>query len=235
MNPALQNLVHLQNLELEMIALESKSKKIPSQIEELDQTLQESRLLQDQIQEAIENEHAQRRQLEREVQDLQAKLSKFRSQLMEVKTNKEYQAVLQEVANAEGRISSKEDKILERMMAVDEWQKKARETKAILEGKEKEVLAQRKELESFTAQAETEITRLQEQQQQVKKLISAELMEQYRRIASARQGVALAAVVNQSCQACHVKLRPQLAADIRSNSQIITCENCNRILYYPVS
>ena len=62
--------------------------------------------------------------------------------------------------------------------------------------------------------------------------IPESLLEQYRRIASARDGVALVAVTDQSCQACNVRLRPQLFAEVKASQHIMTCESCNRILYY---
>jgi len=42
----------------------------------------------------------------------------------------------------------------------------------------------------------------------------------------------MAAARDQSCQICHVRMRPQLFSEIKTNQRIVTCESCNRILYY---
>jgi predicted nucleic acid-binding Zn-ribbon protein len=87
-------------------------------------------------------------------------------------------------------------------------------------------------LEGFAAQAESEILVLQKERGQLEGEMPEELTQQYQKIASVRKGVALAEARDQSCQGCHVKLRPQLFTEIRTNQRIITCENCNRFLYY---
>jgi predicted nucleic acid-binding Zn-ribbon protein len=55
----------------------------------------------------------------------------------------------------------------------------------------------------------------------------------YKRIASRiRDGVAMAEARNGACMACYMALRPQIMADVRRGEEVITCDNCNRILYY---
>jgi len=55
----------------------------------------------------------------------------------------------------------------------------------------------------------------------------------YKRISSRiRDGVAMAEARNGACTACYMALRPQVMADVRRGNEIITCDNCNRILYY---
>jgi predicted nucleic acid-binding Zn-ribbon protein len=58
----------------------------------------------------------------------------------------------------------------------------------------------------------------------------------YSRIsARIRDGVAVAEARNRSCSACFMALRPQVMAEIRRGEEIITCDNCGRILYYAPS
>ncbi|MFQ5929387.1 MAG: zinc ribbon domain-containing protein [Acidobacteriota bacterium] len=232
MNSELRRLIHLQQLDLKIVELQQRAEQIPEEIETLNQILEENRQTLEQARQLIEEDNKQRRLLEGEVETLRERLSKYKSQLMEVRTNKEYQAMLHEIENTEREIEAKEDHILERMMAIDEREEQAREAKGELEKKEEEILEKRGELESFASQAESQIVCLQEDRRRLEEEISEQLTEQYQRIASVRNGVALAEAKDQSCQACHVKLRPQLFADIRTNQQIITCENCNRILYH---
>lgn len=233
MNSDLQGLIRLQELDLKIIQLQDRTKQIPYELHQFNQTLDSSRQLLEHSTKRTEDENKERRRLEGEVDLLRPRLSKYKGQLMEVKTNKEYQAVLHEIETVEREIRAKEDQILEKMVGVDDAERKAREAKKILEEEEKRVSGQRRELEQAAAQIDREIARLNEERSVVLQQVTRNLLQQYQRIASARRGVALAQAKDQSCQACHVKLRPQLFNDIKSNRFIITCESCNRILYYP--
>jgi len=58
----------------------------------------------------------------------------------------------------------------------------------------------------------------------------------YQRISKRiRDGVAVAEARNGACTACFMALRPQMMAEVRRGMEIITCDNCNRILYYAAS
>jgi len=76
------------------------------------------------------------------------------------------------------------------------------------------------------------LEKVEEERARIESIIPLEFLARYQRIAAVRDGLAVAKVVNHSCEACHVRLRPQLLAELRTNRQIILCENCNRILYY---
>jgi predicted nucleic acid-binding Zn-ribbon protein len=232
-NSDLQTLIRLQELETAVTQVRGRLRRIPQELAELEQRLEVARRNVEEAAKNLEDGHKERRRLEGEVEVLRQRLSKFRAQQWEVKNNKEYEAVKHELAACEQEISRKEDIILEHMLQADEWERRARQARQELAAGASETSARRAELEAFLAQSESEISRLQEQMRAARAAIPAELVQQYERIASARNGLAVVAAVDQSCQACHVMLRPQLFNDVKTNQQVITCESCNRILYYP--
>ena len=232
MNSKLGTLIRFQELNLKIVKLEKRTQRIPEEIEAYRQTLEESRQALLEEKRLIEEHQARQRELEMEVVTLRDTLSKHKTQLMEVKTNKEYQAMLHEIEGGERGIEAEEDQILEGMMVIEEREKVVQEAQTEYEKEEKEILSKQSQLESFAAQAENEIVDLQKERGQLEGEMPEELTQQYQRIASVRNGVALAEAKDQSCQGCHVKLRPQLFTEIRTNREIITCENCSRFLYY---
>jgi len=234
-NSELGTLIRFQELNLKIVDLEGRTQRIPEEIEALNQTLEETRQALAEKERLIEEEQARQRELDLEVASLRDKLSQYKTQLMEVKTNKEYQAMLHEIESAERKIEAKEDQILEGMMAIEEREKVVQEVQREHEKEEKKILGKQSQLESFGAQAESEIVDLRKERGQLEGEMPEELTQQYQRIASVRDGVALAEAKDQSCQGCHVKLRPQLFTEIRTSQRIITCENCNRFLYYAES
>jgi len=231
-NSDLGRLIRFQELNLKIVGLEERTTQIPEEVERLTGILEESRQALEEKHQLIEEEQKGQRRLELEVETLRDRLSKFKAQLMEVKTNKEYQAMLREIEGTGKEIKVKEDQILEGMMVIEEREELARQAKEGYQRKETEVLEKRSQLERSAAQAESEIVELQEDRRHLEREIPEGLNQQYQRIASVRNGVALAEAKDQSCQGCHVKLRPQYFCEVKTNQKIMTCENCNRFLYY---
>ena len=232
MSSHLSNLVLMQQLDLKIVKLRDRMEQIPREIETLNQNFEEQSKSVDELQGRIEEGGKLRRELEGEVEILREKLSKYKSQLMEVKTNKEYQAMLHEIDSTNREIGQKEDKVLRQMIALDEWEEKAQESRRNLAKSQQEVSKRRSDLEEQGSQTQKDIELCEQERIQLIKQIPQQLTEQYERIASVRNGIALAQARDQSCQACHVKLRPQLFNDIKTHKQITICESCNRILYY---
>lgn len=231
----LQNLIRLQELELALSSLNEKVGQTPGQISLLESELEEYQRQVDEAKEAIENSGKVRRQLEAEVEALKTKLVHYEDQLMQVRTNTEYQAMLQEISFAKERIEAKEDEILTQMMDTDEKELVLQEASGKLVKKKGEIETRKRELETFLQRSESDLGALEEQVGQVRGMITREQLARYSRIASARKGLALAPVVGGTCQGCHVRLRPQLMAEVKLNRQVRVCENCSRILYVPSS
>jgi predicted nucleic acid-binding Zn-ribbon protein len=231
----LQNLIRLQQLELEFSSLSERVEKTPEEISLLDAELEEDQRQVDEANEAIEGSAKLRRQLEAEVEALGNKLEHYQDQLMQVRTNTEYQAMLQEISFTKEKIEKKEDQILEQMMDSEEKERMLRDANGASGKKKAQIESRKQELEEFLRQSEAELGGLEDQVVQVKSMIAREHLARYARIASVRNGIAIAAVVGGTCQGCHVRLRPQLMAEVKLNRQLRICENCSRILYFPSS
>ncbi len=232
MNSELQMLLDLQKLDLQIAELSRRSETVPLEIQRIDQLLEENQLELERLRQRVEEFRKKRRSLEGETDLLRQKLSKYKDQLMAVKTNKEYQAVLHEIALVEQEIGQSEDRILDAMLAADEAAKEAEGIEKGLREHGQEIHDKRAELVQSAAEARSEIENAKVNRTALAGNIPLELKEMYDRIAGARGGIALAAARDQSCQICHVRMRPQLFSEIKTNQRIVTCESCNRILYY---
>jgi predicted nucleic acid-binding Zn-ribbon protein len=229
---ALQNLIRLQELQVRQSELRGRVEQTPKEIACLDEELAEKRKMIEDAEAAITHSSKERRITEAEVEDLRQKLSHYREQLMEVKTNTAYQAMLHEIQFVESGISEKEDFILEQMLESDELDRKLVEAKRAFQEEESVTLAKKKELEALVVESDSGLQEVEKERARIQTAIPGEFLARYQRIAAVRDGIAVTKVVNHSCEACHVRLRPQLLAELRANRRIILCENCNRILYY---
>jgi hypothetical protein len=230
-NPELRNLIALQDLELKIASLQKQASEIPSKNQALENELQSIKSVHQQRVAHMKDLANHRRTLEGQVDMNRAKLSRLKDQLMSVKTNKEYTAMLHEIQLAEDQIRGEEDKILEFMEQMEGMEND-------LKAAEREMLKKSVEIQDAIHKStesapmmETELAKLREEKAQMESQIGAELLSRYRRIADARKGVALAEAKDELCSACHVRIRPQMYAELMRTENIHACDSCSRILF----
>jgi predicted nucleic acid-binding Zn-ribbon protein len=231
-NPDLRNLIALQDLELSIARLQKQSSEIPGKTQILENELARIRDEYDREVSQSKDLVNQRRHFEGEVEVLQTKLSRLKDQLMTVKTNKEYTAMLHEIQAAEGQIRSEEDKILDIMEKTEDMDQVLKKAEQEMLKKSAETQEEIRKTTESAPQMENELTRLQEEKNRVEKTIGEELLARYRRIAKACKGVALAEAKEELCSACHVRIRPQMYAELLKTDNIYACDSCSRILFH---
>ena len=232
MNPDLSRLIRLQQLET---AAEDARRRIadhPARSQALDARLQAAR-------EAVSGSKARlaaaadkRRADEKEVAGVQTRLAKYKDQLLEVKTNREYTAMLHEIESAQNDIRAREDRILEVMMESDELNASIKTSEAELKTVEKEVAAERAVLDTEMARLQVVIDRTTAERQTLVADIDRRVLAIFETTAKGRKGVAVAEAKDGLCTICHVRLRPQVFNEVRKNESIIQCDSCRRILYF---
>ena len=231
-NVDLAQLIQLQALDLQIRELTRQRNDLPLHIESLQlEVTQSEKSIQD-GQTEMERLRQERRLLEADVESLRPKLSRYKEQLMAVKTNKEYTAMLSEIEACTKEISSREDAVLAIMEKMESQEEVIGSGQQSLASSQDVLRKQQEELNKQAAQLDRQIQSLHSDREQVLSGISEPSLGLYSRIAEARRGVAVAQARDQSCQMCHVRLRLQIFNEIRKNEQIITCESCNRILYF---
>jgi predicted nucleic acid-binding Zn-ribbon protein len=180
---------------------------------------------------AAENQAA-RRAVEKDLAMIQARLSKFKDQLMEVKTNKEYTAMLKEIDVAQHEVRQLEDKILERMLEADELAAKQKDADAALAADKSLIAQERTQIEEETRRLERDFEEAVARRAQIVAEVSPALLGTYETVRG-RRGSAVVEVRGGYCSACHVRLRPQIANTLRRNEMIFQCESCQRVLWIP--
>ena len=232
MEKQLESLIELQELDAVISQLLREKEAIPQEILTLEQRYSREESYLHAIKADLEDLQKRRRSKERELENQSQEMKKRQGRLLEVKTNKEYSAILHEIETLKEKESALEDEILELLEAIDY---RAREAGAQMEklAKEKETGEQQKKAwEEKLAQIETRLTSRLEERTQKLSHIDRALIQTYRRIYENRQGLAVVPVRNGSCSGCFVTLTPQSYQEAKRNDRIITCSNCNRILYW---
>ncbi len=231
MNPELRNLIALQDLEIKIISLQKQSTDIPAIVLGFEDELRRAKEEHDARVARAKELANRKRTLEGEVDMGRTKLSRLRDQLMAVKTNKEYTAMLHEIQVAEEQIRSEEDKILEIMEEIEIKEKELKGEEQEMHKKVAEMQAGIKKTNESAPALESELEKLRQDKAQMESRISADLLSRYRRIADARKGIALAEAKDELCSACHVRIRPQMYAELLRTDSIHSCDSCSRILF----
>jgi len=229
----LQKLIALQNLDTSIRKLETDQQAIPerrAEIErEFDQRAFEIRALESRRDEA---KHTRAR-LETEVADQRSRAERAERNLMSSKKQEEYTAAIREADAARKQISALETQILEQMEQLEQAEAALNERAAEIASLNSDREARLKAFDEETGTIGDRLAAARKEREEVFANLPKQMSGMYARIrARIRDGVAVAEARNRSCSACFMSLRPQVMAEIRRGEDVITCDNCGRILYY---
>lgn len=232
MNADLTRLIRLQQLETAADEARRKIAEHPARIQALDGRLAAARDVVAGVKTKLTAAGEKRRAEEKDVASVQTRLAKYKDQLLEVKTNREYTAMLHEIETAQNDIRAREDRILEIMMETDELNASIKKSEADLKSAEKEISAERAVLDAEAAALQAEVDRTTAEREKVVAGLDRQVLNIFETTAKGRKGVAVAEAKDGLCTICHVRLRPQVFNEVRKNESIIHCDSCRRILYF---
>lgn len=233
MSPDLERLIALQRLESAIVDARARIASQPQRLAAADERLEQARLALDAVKQRLKENQEARRELEKNAAMYQGRLTRFRDQLSEVKTNREYQAMQHEIATAQADLGAAEEKVLERMMDADTITVDLKRAEATLTRDQKEVDAEKKALAEELAATDRELAAALAARDTLVRETSPQLIDLFVQVAKARKGIAICSATRDGlCSVCHVRLRPPVFQKVRHNDSIVQCEVCHRILYY---
>ena len=232
MKAELQKLIALQNLDTTIRKLEKDQKATPerrAEIEkEFDQRAFEIRVLENRRDEA---KHTRAR-LENEVMEQRGRVERAERNLMSSKKPDEYTAAIREADAARKQISALETQILEQMEQLEKAETSLNERADEIVTMNSDRETKLKAFDEETVTIGERLVAARKEREEVFASLPKPMSALYSRIgARIRDGVAVAEARNRSCSACFMSLRPQVMAEVRRGEDIITCDNCGRILY----
>jgi predicted nucleic acid-binding Zn-ribbon protein len=234
MNSDLKQLIRLQSIDTAIQELRSRIDKFPGISKALDEKLKAAQNGLESTKENAKNNQSNRKKLETEIGTIESKISKYRDQMMSVKTNDEYKALQHEIEHAQLAIRKIEDDILNLMVEAETAQVDVKSAETRLKEDQNKVQAERKQLEEQNQRDLTALDSYVKERKDIEAtLASSDLIPRYERVRKHRGGIAVGPARNEVCEICQVRIRPQVYQEIRKNDQIIACDACQRILYNP--
>ncbi len=226
-----ESLIALQQADREILRLTEEIATLPKRVAAIEAKLARTKADLEKAKAAIKADEAARRKYETAIQDLQGKISKYRDQSLDVKTNEQYKALLHEIQFAEQEIRGHEDKVLELMVDAESREKDVQAAEAELKAETAEIEKEKAEARQRTAEDEKGLAEWNTKREKARAGVNSDLLQHYDRVAKHR-GTGLAEARDQKCMGCQVMLRPQTYNEVRSGQRPVTCDSCQRILYY---
>lgn len=221
----------LQMLDLELYQLRQQQEQKPLALEEANAQVAEEEVKTKEVEERFIKLQVEHKEKEIELQACEDQVRKLQGQLFQLKTNKEYTTMQKEIGGTKADNSLLEENILEMLDAIDRVSDERTAQKKQYQEKQAWLEIEKKRIENELSVIEDKVNQLQKDRDQLVKEIDPESLTVYERVLSTREGVALVQITNESCGGCHRKLPPQVVNQVYLRADLVTCENCNRILY----
>jgi uncharacterized protein len=230
MLPDIENLLKLQEADKEIRRLQDEIAELPKRVAAIEQKLAGTKAQLEKAQASVKADEAARKKHDATIADLRGKISKYRDQSLDVKTNEQYKALLHEIQFAEKEIGEIEDKILEIMVNADARAAEVKAAQAELKEETAEIEKEKEQARQRTAEDQKLLAEWNGKRDQLRSGIDEDLLRQYERVSKFR-GTGIAEVRDHKCMGCQVMLRPQTYNDIRAGDKVMYCDSCQRVLY----
>ena len=221
-----------QEIDGEIYRLRQEIKRIPEDVQEFTRLFESEKSHLLQLENQLKNIQLRQKKKEGELNEKESLIRKYDGQLTQVKTNKEYAALQQEIASLKADGSLLEDEIIGVLDEVERNQKEVRQERERLARAEKEVEEKKKVLLQKSEELKANLSALTQKRADVLKQVAPEARELYDKIVEKKEGLALVAVIGEACGACRIELRPQTLNEVKLKESLVLCDHCSRILYH---
>lgn len=233
MHPAIGQLQELQALDQLIASLQSDLAGLPKRMREADAQLNGARAAVANAKAAQVQAVSERKKFELDVVQWKDRAKKYRDQSASVKTNEAYKALQHEIANAEGEAAQAEDRVLGKMMAIEEAEGRTRHFEADLKEAERGIAAEKKLIEVQYGDEKKKLEAALANREELARKIPEGLLELYTRIAKRLPGSVMAEVRDHQCKGCGMRVLPHTIQLLKNDvdEEVFRCETCGRIQY----
>lgn len=229
----MENLLKLQSLDLRIEQCKIREQEIPRQKskfkvqrDRLDAELAES-------EQRVKALQLEQRDCEGVIEQRHAQINKYNGQLLAVKKNEEYQALLHEIEAEKKQIAQREERVIAILLEIDEAKAKLAEDQARIDAERKNIDAECAKIDAELAEAVKERKALEAKRAPLVEACDDKMFRQYERIRhNKKQGAAIVPLLGGTvCGGCHMQITPQMINEVMAG-QVQACRSCGRLLYF---
>jgi predicted nucleic acid-binding Zn-ribbon protein len=227
----LEQLLVLQDRQQKIKQIQNETKTLPLQRRQLEEQLAASAAGLEAIKQKARQVEVDRKRMELDVGTRSTSIARLKTQQYETRKNDEFQALGHEIERYEKEILQIEDQELELMEQADKLKAEiAVEEKKASAAKES-VTRQLSDLEVKGTTLETRLKELTKERAEIAQKIDEDVLARFERLFSSKGDAAIVALEHEVCTGCHMKVTTQTAVRVKGGKEIVTCEQCGRILF----
>jgi predicted nucleic acid-binding Zn-ribbon protein len=228
----LEPLKHLQGIDGELFKLRRRQQQMPRELERVEarRAAQQERV--QAADERLKALQVSQKEQEMDLQSREERIKKLKTQLFQLKTNKDYTLMQQEIDALKADNSLLEEGIIRLLDAVDRPAMHRQRQPARWAHAELAVARERQRLEGELAVISRRMAQLADDRQTVLPGVPAQTLATYERVLALREGLALVPIVVDACGGCDRRLTSQVINQVYLRETLMACEHCNRILYF---
>lgn len=232
-----EKLSTLYQLQTALSAIDEKRAlrgELPLEVQDLEDEIEGLTTRYNKIEGEIEDFQSAIAQKRNDIETALASVERYKSQLDDVRNNREYDTLSKEIEFQSLEIELCNKRIKEAAVKVSERQEDLANTQEIIDERQKDLDHKREELSEIIQETREEEEQLKAKVKDMEAKIEPRLLDSFKRIRKgARNGLGLVYVQRDACGGCFNKIPPQRQLDIKMHKKIIVCEYCGRILIDP--
>ena len=226
-----KKLIQLQEMDSHLFDLKSQLETFPERLNEMDESLEAKKGGMEEAEEDLKRLKVLKGEKETDMQAKEEKIKKHDGELYQIKNNKEYQALQQEIDSIKADVSLVEEEIIKLFDEIEAAQSRFEEEKKKFEEEKQSVEKEKGVIKEEEKKFSAEFDELKVKRDEFASGVSGEALGKYQRILDKRGKTALAKVEGNFCSECNMQLRPQIINEAKLQKALVFCENCTRILY----
>jgi predicted nucleic acid-binding Zn-ribbon protein len=230
-HPELEQLLILQDRQQKIKQIQTEIETVPLQRKSLEAQLASSAAGVEALKQKARHVEMDRKKLELDAGTRAETIARLKTQQYQTRKNEEFRAIGHEIERYENEIRKIEDEELELMVAADQ-------IKAELGAEEKQaatvkesIARQTKDIEAKSTTLQSQLEELTKQRAEIAGKIEEDLLSRFERLFKSKGDAVIVALAHEVCTGCHMKVTPQTAHRVKAGKEIVSCENCGRILY----
>jgi len=225
-------IIALQKIDAEVIRINNRKKILPGELAKLDETFNTYCIDVEKDKKNQEELYKTHKEKEEKLKRGFENLKKAKDRLSDVKTNKEYQAMLKEIESIELNNGAMEDEILVIMDKLDQVRKLVKIREQELDEHRRDYEFRKHQIQQELATMEAEISDYLDKGLMLRERIEPDLLKRYETIKNRSNGLAVVAAWKEICAGCHMNIPPQMYIELQRDININYCPHCNRIIYW---
>ncbi len=225
-------LISLQECDSQLVKLSAKKVKLPEKISKMEEKFQLYKESVEQNKRKHDELKGRRAECEAKIKKINDGMVKTKEKLLEVKNNKEYQAMLKEIETSEKTRSDVESQIIVLLDEMDKLSGLVKKDEETLKQAEINHQAEKKIIEDDLSAVDEDTVTWTKKRADLQASIPADLLLQYEKVKKCNNGVGVIAVWKAVCSGCHMNIPQQLYNELQRSNELLSCPNCNRIMYF---